>query len=176
LRITLLDEKQSIHARQFCQVSIRIKRKIKEWWNRYKYPEAFSIAAFLLFNLLLLDEGIDELHFSYLLTLTEYISYYLVVFYLFYRAWAALSERPSIRTLFAAMALEFGPAALVDFLFIRPFLIYSFSLWMDGGFLSIVLGSLSADLCFYTLTICCFEGWIKPSPTYDLIGQEFSVS
>ncbi len=52
---------------------------MKEWWNRYRYPELIATAVFLLFNLLPFRREIDEVHFSFLITSVEYISYYSVV-------------------------------------------------------------------------------------------------
>jgi hypothetical protein len=105
----------------------------------------------------------DEAHFSFLITLVEYVSYYSVVLILAFRSNYMFKLRERVILVFGGLALEFGPAILFDLLVVRPMSIYASSMFLDSSFLSIVLGSLFADVVFYTLTICSFETWVRPT-------------
>jgi len=145
---------------------------MKEWWYRYRYPELIATAVFLLFNLLPFRREIDEVHFSFLITSVEYISYYSVVLIMAFRSNQIFKLRDRVIIVFSGLAMEFGPAILFDLLVVRPMSIYASSLYFDSSFMSIVLGSLFADVVFYTLTICSFEAWVKPTRLDRLLSAE----
>ncbi|MDA0972971.1 MAG: hypothetical protein O2867_04470 [Bacteroidetes bacterium] len=112
---------------------------MKEWWYRYRYPELIATAVFLLFNLLPFRREIDEVHFSFLITSVEYISYYSVVLIMAFRSNQIFKLRDRVIIVFSGLAMEFGPAILFDLLVVRPMSIYASSLYFDSSFMSIVL-------------------------------------
>jgi hypothetical protein len=55
------------------------------------------------------------------------------------------------------LVLEFGYPAILDFFFIRPFCMYSMPILTGNYFTGIIFGKITADLCFYLLTIVNYE-------------------
>lgn len=53
--------------------------------------------------------------------------------------------------------LEFGVAELLDSLFIRPFCMYWFPIWMESYAFGILVGKLAADVIFYIPTVISYE-------------------
>jgi hypothetical protein len=55
------------------------------------------------------------------------------------------------------MLIEFGPAELVDSLFVRPFFMYLIPSLLNNFTAGLLLGKLTADVIFYAVTISSYE-------------------
>jgi hypothetical protein len=63
----------------------------------------------------------------------------------------------SVRVLLRHIALEFGPAELLDSLLIRPTVLYIGITLIPNLAVGIIAGQATANLCFYVLTIISYE-------------------
>ena len=59
--------------------------------------------------------------------------------------------------LFSGILLEFGPAGIIDGLFLRPFFMYIFPLFLKNFTLGILAGKIAGDITFYILVILSYE-------------------
>lgn len=138
------------------------KSNFKEWFNRYKYAELASTSAALTSSLF--SKIYSGLTTAYLITLAEYLAFYIVILFSSYKKLAKqnnlLGKKTSsseILRLLKNLILEFGYPAFLDFLIIRPFCMYWMPILCGNYFLGIIFGKISADLCFYCFTIINYE-------------------
>lgn len=138
------------------------KSNFKEWFNRYKYAELASTSAALLTSLF--SKIYSGLTTAYLITFAEYFAFYGVIIFTSYRKLARqnklLEKTTSLKdvlSLIKNLALEFGYPAFLDFLVVRPFCMYWMPILCGNYFFGIILGKITADSCFYFLTIVNYE-------------------
>ena len=138
------------------------KSNFKEWFNRYKYAELASTSAALTTSLF--SKIYSGLTTAYLITIAEYLAFYSVILFSSYKKLLnqnkALNKKTSSSEIFRLLknlALEFGYPAFLDFLVIRPFCMYWMPILCGNYFFGIILGKISADLCFYFFTIVNYE-------------------
>lgn len=138
------------------------KSNFKEWFNRYKYAELASTSAALTTSLF--SKIYSGLTTAYLITFAEYLAFYSVILFSSYKKLAQqnklLNKKAYIREVLSLtknLILEFGYPAFLDFLLIRPFCMYWMPILCDNYFFGIILGKISADLCFYSFTIINYE-------------------
>jgi len=138
------------------------KANFKEWFDRYKYAELSATTAALLSSQF--SRILSGLTTAYLITFAEYFAFYGIIIGRSYQKLAKKNKELGQKTTFKEvlllvknLVLEFGYPAILDFLFIRPFCMY----WMPtltGNYITgIILGKLTADLCFYLPTIINYE-------------------
>ena len=72
------------------------------------------------------------------------------------RAWPMRALIANFRAL-RSIAIEFGPAEVIDSVFIRPVALYAGPYLVGNVALGWVLGSLAADVGFYVLAIFSYE-------------------
>ena len=60
-------------------------------------------------------------------------------------------------TLLSSILLEFGPAGIIDGLFLRPFFMYIFPIFLNNFTLGIFAGKIAGDITFYILVILSYE-------------------
>lgn len=69
-----------------------------------------------------------------------------------------------------SIALEFGPAEVIDSIAIRPVLLYLCPFIIGNTALGWVVGSIIADIAFYVMTICSYERFtgllVRPQHTH----------
>lgn len=138
------------------------KSNFKEWFNRYKYAELASTSAALTTSLF--SKIYSGLTTAYLITFAEYLAFYSIIIFSSYKK---LSQQNKIldkkiypRDIFSLiknLILEFGYPAFLDFLIIRPFCMLWMPILCGNYFFGIILGKISADLCFYCFTIINYE-------------------
>jgi len=138
------------------------KSNFKEWFNRYKYAELASTSAALLTSLF--SKIYSGLTTAYLITFAEYFAFYGVIIFTSYRKLARqnkILEKTTtlndVISLIKNLALEFGYPAFLDFLVVRPFCMYWMPILCGNYFFGIILGKITADSCFYFLTIINYE-------------------
>jgi hypothetical protein len=138
------------------------KSNFKEWFNRYKYAELASTSAALLTSSF--SKIYSGLTTAYLITFAEYLAFYGVMIFSSYKKIAkqnkALNQPTTFKdilSLIKNLALEFGYPAFLDFLVVRPFCMYWMPILCGNYFFGIILGKITADLCFYFLTILNYE-------------------
>lgn len=138
------------------------KSNFTEWFNRYKYAELASTSAALISSLF--SKIYSGLTTAYLITIAEYLAFYGVILFASYKRLAKqnklLNKKTSsseILQLLKNLVLEFGYPAFLDFLIIRPFCMYWMPILCGNYFFGIILGKISADLCFYCFTIINYE-------------------
>ena len=138
------------------------KSNFKEWFNRYKYAELASTSAALTTSLL--SKIYSGLTTAYLITFAEYLAFYSVILFSSYKKLTQqnklLNKKTYIKEVLSLtknLILEFGYPAFLDFLVIRPFCMYWMPILCGNYFFGIILGKISADLCFYSFTIINYE-------------------
>jgi uncharacterized membrane protein len=94
-------------------------------------------------------------------TIGSSVGYYLPAYINAVRwsASAAPGRRASLSHLLAlrSLAVEFGPAELVDSLVMRPILIYAGPVMLNHVVLGWIVGGVLADITFYVCAICSYE-------------------
>lgn len=138
------------------------KSNFKEWFNRYKYAELASTSAALTTSLF--SKMYSGLTTAYLITFADYLAFYSVILFSSYKKLTQqnklLNKKTYIREVLSLtknLILEFGYPAFLDFLVIRPFCMYWMPILCGNYFFGIILGKISADLCFYSFTIINYE-------------------
>ena len=138
------------------------KSNFKEWFNRYKYAELASTSAALISSLF--SKIYSGLTTAYLITIGEYLAFYGVILFTSYKRLAKQNKLLNKKTtsseillLLKNLVFEFGYPAFLDFLIIRPFCMYWMPILCGNYFFGIILGKISADLCFYCFTILNYE-------------------
>lgn len=138
------------------------KSNFKEWFNRYKYAELASTSAALTTSLF--SKIYSGLTTAYLITFAEYLAFYSVILFSSYKKLTQQNKLLNKKTytrevlsLTKNLILEFGYPAFLDFLVIRPFCMYWMPILCGNYFFGIILGKISADLCFYSFTIINYE-------------------
>ncbi len=142
-----------------------MRNKFLEWFNRYKFPELAASTSIVCTGLLSNYFDINKILESFLLTWCEFIAFYSVV--LLIQIKKTRSQKKSIifnKKFFfkeiGILFIEFGPAAILDFMIIRPFFMYHLPIWTFDNIFGIILGKIAADVFFYTQTIINYE-WIN---------------
>lgn len=138
------------------------KSKFREWFDRYKYAELASTSAALSASLF--SKIYSGLTTAYIITFSEYLAFYSVIFISAYKKLARQNKilnkgttSKEILLLLKNLVLEFGYPAFLDFLVIRPFCMYWMPIIFGNYFFGIIFGKISADLCFYFFTIINYE-------------------
>jgi amino acid transporter len=141
-----------------------VKTKVKEWLKRYLPSEivgtitalsAASLTHFFSSNLIVI---------AYAGSLGEAIGFYSTVFTQhIIRAnkknrdqQKAFSFAELIKII-GTIALEFGPAGLLDGLVLRPFFMFIFPGILKNFTIGILVGKLVGDITFYLLVIMSYE-------------------
>jgi hypothetical protein len=142
-----------------------MKKKFKEWFNRYKYPEIAASTAIVCLGLTANYLEVNKILESFLLTWTEFIAFYSVVLIIQIQKLKKENKAIAYNKKFfvkeiGILFLEFGPAAILDFMFIRPFFMYHLPIWTFDNIFGIILGKVASDIFFYTQTIINYE-WIN---------------
>jgi hypothetical protein len=138
------------------------KSNFKEWFDRYKYAELAATSAALLFSQF--SRVLSGLTTAYLVTFAEYFAFYGIIIVMSYKKLSTTNKQLNQKTTFKEtslfvknLLLEFGYPAILDFFFIRPFCMYWMPILTGNFFTGIVLGKITADLCFYLPTIINYE-------------------
>lgn len=141
-----------------------IKLKFKEWLKRYLPAEiigtitaisAASIAHVFYSNLVLV---------AYIAAVGEAIGFYSTIFTRSLLvenkkhsdAKSALSFSHFLKIIIETI-IEFGPAGILDGLFLRPFFMYLFPTLLNNFPLGIFVGKIAGDIAFYAVVIVSYE-------------------
>jgi hypothetical protein len=138
------------------------KSNFKEWFDRYKYAELAATSSALLSSQF--SRILSGLTTAYLITFAEYLAFYGIIILQSYKKLAKKKQELGQKTTLKEMlllvqnlVLEFGYPAILDFFFIRPFCMYWMPILTGNYLLGIILGKMTADLCFYLPTIINYE-------------------
>lgn len=138
------------------------KSNFKEWFDRYKYAELAATSSALLSSQF--SRILSGLTTAYLITFAEYLAFYGIIILQSYKKLSKknqeLGKKTTLKeTLFLVknLILEFGYPAISDFFFIRPFCMYWMPILTGNYLLGIIIGKITADLCFYLPTIINYE-------------------
>ena len=140
------------------------KRKLKEWGRRYLPGEIIgTISALVGAYWALLSNG-NLLFVAFAGSIGEAIGFYTTIFvqnfYFVFRKCKLEKRRfglADLRTIAIDVALEFGPAGVIDDLIIRPIFMYTFPLILNNFFYGILVGKFLGDLSFYLLVVLSYE-------------------
>ncbi|MFA6171126.1 MAG: hypothetical protein WCW77_00765 [Patescibacteria group bacterium] len=141
-----------------------MKNKAREWFKRYWAAELLAaIGAFSCSGLSYLITG-DRTFSAYAGVIGENIGFYL--FILLRDVFETEKKDRELKLKYGFrgflrnvkdMIIEFGPAEVLDSLFIRPFCLYIFPVWIGNYGLGILAGKFAADVTFYIPTIISHE-------------------
>lgn len=138
--------------------------KIKEWVNRYGYAEIIAIMAtyFGYFSTILVFED-SPMFAAFMGSVCEFIGFFA---FIFIREFANdYRKRILKREMYGSKGFiitcihiitEFGPAELVDTIFIRPSCI-ALGVYFFGPIFGILSGKLVSDIAFYIPVILSYE-------------------
>lgn len=143
----------------------RLTRKAREWVVRYAPAEIIGTIAAV--GAATLMHGVSEslVASAIAATISENVGFY---GYFIVREVGAYYKRhhqhAHLRRIGLAamkairgMAVEFGPAELLDSFLVRPFCIYAGSTVFSNFTIGIMAGKIFADVLFYACTISCYE-------------------
>ncbi|GAB3297640.1 hypothetical protein GCM10027511_12510 [Hymenobacter humi] len=141
-----------------------MKPRLREWLHRYLPAELLSSVATLVAAGLVLHATHSGLRAALAGTWAGNVAYfgYLLAqdVLLAHRARQRRGQPYTWRTLgrnLRALAVEFGPAELLDSFFIRPALMYYLPRWLGHFAAGILLAKLLADVTFYVPAILSYE-------------------
>lgn len=140
-----------------------IQKKFIEWFHRYKYPELAASSMIILMALLSGSLHINKVVEAFMITSSEYMAFYATVLYFRLKESKTKNSTLTIKILqqeITGLFIEFGPSAITDALFIRPFFMYSAPIWIGSPIFGVIVGKLCADFFFYAQTIMSYE-WLK---------------
>lgn len=138
------------------------KSNFKEWFDRYKYSELAATSAALIASQF--SRIFSGLMTAYLITFAEYFAFYGVIIYRSYKTHSQKNKLQKKKTtpkeigvIIKNLFLEFGYPAALDFFFVRPFCMYWMPILTGNYFIGIILGKITADSFFYSLSIVNYE-------------------
>ena len=138
------------------------KSNFKEWFDRYKYAELAATSSVLLSSQF--SKILSGLTTAYLITFAEYFAFYGIIIAQSYikldKKNQELGQKTTKKETFLLvknLILEFGYPAILDFFIIRPFCMFWMPILTGNYFTGIILGKITADFCFYLLTIINYE-------------------
>ncbi|MDB5234138.1 MAG: hypothetical protein JWR44_1131 [Hymenobacter sp.] len=141
-----------------------MRERLREWLRRYLPAELLSVVATLVAAGLVLRATHSGLRAALAATWAGNVAYfgYLLVqdVRLAYRLRRRRGQPYTQRTFghnLRALAVEFGPAEVLDSLLIRPALMYYLPRWLGHFAAGIVLAKLLADVSFYVPAILSYE-------------------
>ncbi|MBG6110823.1 hypothetical protein H4V97_002153 [Flavobacterium sp. CG_23.5] len=140
-----------------------IKKKFTEWFHRYKYPELAASSTIIFMAFLTGFLHINKVVEAFMITWSEYLAFYATVLYFRLKESKTKNLILTLKILqqeITGLLIEFGPSAITDALFIRPFFMYSAPIWIGSPILGVIVGKLCADFFFYAQTIMSYE-WLK---------------
>lgn len=141
-----------------------IKLKIQEWLKRYLPAEivgtitAIGVASIIRF---FYESAVFT---AYAGSVGEAVGFYSTIFIqhilVIYKKKKIENKTFSITNfpkIITNIILEFGPAGMLDGLFLRPFFMYLFPVYLKNFALGIFVGKIVGDIAFYFLVILSYE-------------------
>jgi len=133
------------------------KLKPIEWIKRYLPAEIAGTISALLSALIARGLGYHAIIIAYAGSIGESIGFYAAVFIqqiiVAQKARKQSNDGDSKVVLYgsiiAEILLEFGPAAVLDDLIVRPFFMYWFPILLNHFSIGILAGKIAGDICFY---------------------------
>lgn len=140
------------------------KQKLKNWAKRYLPAELVgtitAVAAASIFHLFYSNLILT----AYVGSMGETIGFFgtIVIQNLWRTVKKCRIENRSFafadfRKISSSIALEFGPAIVIDDLLVRPFFMVVFPMLLNNFTLGIFLGKVAGDITFYLLVIVSYE-------------------
>ncbi len=141
-----------------------VKRKIKEWLKRYLPPEIVGTITAIAAATLAHHFTSNGITIAYVATLGESIGFFATVF--IQHLIVVIKKNKIIDKSFSfldftkimgSMAIEYGPAGIIDSFLLRPFFMYIFPSLLSNFTLGILVGKIVGDFTFYLLVIVSYE-------------------
>ncbi len=141
-----------------------VKQKLKEWLKRYLPSEIVGTITALAAATIARVYSENYIFIAYVGSIGEAVGFYSTVFiqniintHKNCKAEKRHFSFSDFRKIITGIALEFGPAGIIDDLLIRPFFMYVFPIILKNFTLGILLGKFAGDITFYILTILSYE-------------------
>jgi hypothetical protein len=141
-----------------------IKRKSKEWLQRYLPSEIAGTVSAIASASLARHFSSNMITIAYVGSLGESIGFFTTVFIqqllVVTRKNKAQLKSFSVldfTKIIGSMALEYGPAGIIDSFLLRPFFMYVFPSVLHNFTLGILVGKLVGDFTFYLMVILSYE-------------------
>jgi hypothetical protein len=128
--------------------------KVREWLARYAPAEAAAILGALLAAALVGPFGVAAAT-AYAGAIGDGVGFYGVLFVRDLRRQPR--RRGRIASTLRGLAMEFGPAELLDTLLVRPLAMYLAAQWLGNAALGVATGKIAADVVFYACAIMAYE-------------------
>ncbi len=137
-----------------------MKRKLKEWWNRYALAEFVSMLGALISATILHIFIKNVIVVAIIVTWLMNFCFYGIIVY------RDLRERKRNRgkITFADYlkqarntVLEFGPAEYIDSFLFRPFCLSLFPFLISNYTLAVFIGTVAADVVYFVPVIIAYE-------------------
>ena len=148
-----------------------VKRKIKEWLKRYLPSEIVGTITAIAAATLAHHFTSNRITIAYVATLGESIGFFATVFI---QHLIVVSKKNIIidksfsfldfTKIMGSMAIEYGPAGIIDSFLLRPFFMYIFPSLLSNFTLGILVGKIVGDFTFYLLVIVSYE--LKKQKTF----------
>ena len=137
-----------------------MKSKLFEWIKRYLPPFLVATLFTLLFSNLAVRLIENAILVAYIGAWGGIISYYIFIFIRELRSYykkEKIFDSKLVLKVFRNLFFEFTPAEILDIIIIGPLFLFIFPKLFTNFNVAILLGKLSADVVFYTITICFYE-------------------
>jgi len=137
-----------------------IKKKLKEWFNRYALAELIGIIFALVFSnfsMLLLGNIIVS---GFTATWANSLGFYGIIINRDLREKRKRDKKLGMKDYLIQLRntfIEFGPAEYLDSFLIRPFCLILFPYMISNYSLAIFIGTILADITYFIPTIISYE-------------------
>jgi len=130
---------------------------MKHWLKRYLPAEAFAIIGAIIGAGLVFLLTQNRVLAAYIGAISDGIVFYTVILIRDLNNSNKKNSTKEILKTIRNLIIEFGLSELLDFLIIRPFIMYIFPLIIGNFAMGIFIGKIVADLIFYLPTIIMYE-------------------
>jgi hypothetical protein len=141
-----------------------IKIKAKNWLKRFLPAEFFGTITAVASSWFAYHTAKNLIVAAYAGSIGETLGFYLTIIIQDLRI-EQRKLKPVNKTLsfkifiyiLRNILFDFGFAEIIDSLFIRPFCMYIFPLWLSNYPIGILAGKIASDICFYIPVIIAYE-------------------
>lgn len=141
-----------------------VKKKLKEWLKRYLPAEIVGTVTALAAAVIAKFYSDNLIFTAYAGSIGEAIGFYSTILFqnILQETRRRKIENQSLKAsdfvkIVTRIVLEFGPAGLIDGLFLRPLLMFIFPVLLNNFTIGILVGKIAGDFTFYILVILSYE-------------------
>ena len=156
--------KSEIERFEMPPVKKGLKNKIKEWIKRFLPAEIAGSMLAIIASYLTLHSTNNKILAAYAGAIGDTAGFYIVII-----VQSSLAQHKQLKSenkrftfhtflhVFKNMLIEFGPAEILDSLFLRPFFMYIFPVLLHNYSIGILAGKVASDIGFYIPVIISHE-------------------